>query len=74
LPPTAGAERTRAFVRATGATYAAVLARHQERVRQLEYVDARLIARVSVRNVTSRTLSELGPPEALLIYSLPNTK
>jgi hypothetical protein len=74
LPPTAGAERTRAFVRATGATYAAVLARHQDRVRQLEYVDAHLIARVAVRNVTSRTLSELGPPQALLIYSLPNTK
>jgi hypothetical protein len=74
LPPTAGADRTRAFVRATGAKYAAVLARHQDRVRQLEYVDARLIARVSVRNVTSRTLSDLGPPETLLVYSLPTRK
>jgi hypothetical protein len=71
LPPTAGPDRSRAFVRATAAKYAAVLARHQDRVRQLEQIDARLIARVSVRNVTSRTLSELGPPQALLVYLLP---
>ena len=74
LPPTAGADRTRKFVQASGARYAAVLARHEDRVRQLGYVDARLIARIPVRNVTSRTLGELGPPQALLVYALPTRK
>jgi hypothetical protein len=70
LPPSAGAEQTRAFIRATGARYAAVLARHRDRVRQMQYVGADRIAEVNVRSVTSRTLSELGPVETLLIYSL----
>jgi Dolichyl-phosphate-mannose-protein mannosyltransferase len=70
LPPKAGAEETRSFVREYGITHAAVLAGHEDRRRQIGYLSARLLARIPVRAVTSRTLAELGPPDEMLIYAI----
>jgi hypothetical protein len=67
----AGPEETRAFQRRLGADYAAVLGGNGPRLRQLTYLGARIVARLPVRLVTSRTLNELGPPEMLLVYRLP---
>lgn len=70
----AGASATRNLVARLGATHAAVLAASGARRRQLAYLDARLVARVLVRNVASRTLSRLEPPEPLLVYELPASR
>ncbi len=74
LPRDAGPEATRAFARATGVTVAAVLASDRDRRRQLGYLHARPIARVPVRFVISRTLSELGPVEPMVVYALPPSR
>jgi len=71
LPTTAGPAETRAFARKYGLTYAAVLqANRRSRARQLRDLRGRLIARVPVRTIVSRTRSEEGPPDALLVYEL----
>jgi hypothetical protein len=70
LPTTAGPAETRAFVERFRLTHAAVFAADGARRRQLRYLGARVIGRVSVRPVTSRTLSEFGPPEPMLVYAL----
>jgi hypothetical protein len=70
LVSTAGEAETRAFVRRFGITHAVVFADNSVRRRQLEAVDARVLARVQARPVVSRTLSDLGPPEQLLVYEL----
>ena len=69
LPSTAGADETRAFVRRFGITHAVVF--EGNRRRQLRAVGARVIARIEARPVISRTLSELGPPQPMLVYELP---
>jgi 4-amino-4-deoxy-L-arabinose transferase-like glycosyltransferase len=71
LESTAGPGETRAFARRFGLTHAAVFATNGRRLRQLEHLRARLLARVTVRPVRSRTRSELGPPERMLVYELP---
>jgi hypothetical protein len=70
LTTAAGPAETRAFVERYDLTHAAVFAADRARRRQLRYVGARVIARVTVRPVTSRTLSEIGPPETMLVYAL----
>jgi hypothetical protein len=74
LPSTAGPAATRAFVRRWKLDYAAVLASNRgTRARQLRDLHARLIARVPVRPVVSRTQNELGPPDVLLVYAIPHS-
>jgi len=71
LSTTAGPRETGAFARRYGLTHAAVLESNRgSRARQLSYLGARLIARVPVRTVVSRTRSEAGPPDTLLVYRL----
>ena len=70
LESNAGEAETRAFVRRFGITHAVVFADNRVRRRQLDAVGARVIARVQARPVVSRTLSELGPPETMLVYEL----
>ena len=69
LPEEAGAEATRAFVEREGVTHLAVLERQAARRRQAEAVGARLLARVPVRSVVSRTRSEFLP-QTMLVYAL----
>lgn len=71
LETSAGREETRAFLDRYAISHAAVLASDRPRRRQLALVGAREIADVTVRPVRSRTLSELGPPEQMLVYELP---
>jgi len=71
LESTAGPAASLAFFDRYGLTHAAVFATNTPRRRQLGYADAREIARVTVRPVISRTLSEVGPPETMLVYALP---
>lgn len=74
LPTTVGPGPTRAFARRYGLTHAAVLESNRgSRAVQLEYLHARLIARVPVRTVVSRTQNEFGPPDTLLVYKLAAT-
>ena len=68
LESTAGADEMRSFVRRLGITHAVVF--EGNRRTQLEAVGARVIARIEARPVVSRTLSELGPPEPMLVYAL----
>ena len=71
LPTTAGPAETRAFARRYGLTHAAVLASNRgARAKQLRYLRARSTARVPVRTIVSRTRSEYGPPDTLLVYRL----
>ena len=70
LPTTAGRVETVEFFVRNRLTHAAVLAT-ASRAHQLRYVNARLLARVPVRSVTSRTLSRAGPPDTLLVYAVP---
>jgi hypothetical protein len=71
LESTAEEADARAFVRRFGITHAVVFADNDVRRRQLDSVGARVIARVEARPVVSRTLSELGEPEPMLVYALP---
>ena len=68
LPPEAGRDTVRAFVASNGVTYVAVLADDQERRRQVGYLDARLVARVPVIPVRSRTRDDRGPAKDMLVY------
>jgi 4-amino-4-deoxy-L-arabinose transferase-like glycosyltransferase len=68
LPSSAGPAETRAFVRRFGLTHAAVLGTAMPA--QLSSVGARPIARVTVHPIVSRTLSETGPPETMVVYAL----
>ncbi len=71
LPLSAGPRATRAFAARYRLTHAAVLASNgRPRAHQLGYLHARLIARVPVRTIVSRTRSEEGPPDTLLVYAL----
>jgi hypothetical protein len=70
LPPTAGREATRAFVRKYGITDIAILDGDSARRRQLRYLEARLIGRVSVRSVQSRTRGHFGRPHQMLVYAV----
>ncbi|HUP32019.1 MAG TPA: hypothetical protein VM184_03225 [Gaiellaceae bacterium] len=71
LSPRAGPERTRAFIEQTGITHAAIVAAHEHRVRQMEYADARVLARLVVHEVRSRTLAAPPIPFEMLVYELP---
>jgi hypothetical protein len=71
LPAGAGADETRAFFRRYRLTHAQVFAASAARRHQLDAIGAHVIGRVDARAVHSRTLSELGPPEPMLIYEVP---
>lgn len=73
LPTTAGPVESRAFFRRFGITHAEIFDWDVSRKRQLGYAGARPIARVTVHAVSSRTLSEVGPPETMVVYALPVT-
>jgi hypothetical protein len=70
LPPDAGVEATRAFVDRTGVTHFAILERDEARRRQVEALHARLLARVPVRSVRSRTRGSYGIREDMLVYAV----
>jgi hypothetical protein len=70
LPPGAGAHATRSFVRKYGITHIAILDGDTARRRQLGYLNAHLIGRVSVRSVQSRTRGHYGRRHQMLIYAL----
>lgn len=73
LPPSAGPVATRAFVRKYGITNIAILDNDSARRRQVRYLRARLIGRVGVRSVQSRTRGHFGPRHQMLIYALGST-
>jgi hypothetical protein len=73
LPSTAGPRETREFVRRYGLTHVAIPASLGGRSKQLTAIGARLIARVTVHSVVSRTRAERGPPETMLVYALPES-
>jgi hypothetical protein len=70
LPPSAGPKATRAFVASYGITHIAILDGDAPRRRQVGYLRARLIGRVSVRSVQSRTRADFGPRHEMLVYAL----
>lgn len=70
LPFEAGPEATRTFVAENGVTHVAVLADDEARRRQVAYLDARLLERVPVTRVSSRTRDERGPTTEMLVYEL----
>ena len=41
-----------------------------DRLRQVGYLDARLIAKVPVRSVQSRTRDDFGPWHYMLVYAI----
>jgi hypothetical protein len=70
LPLSAGPQATRSFVAAQGVTHIAILDDDADRIRQVGYLDAHLIARVSVRSVQSRTRADFGPRHDMLVYAI----
>jgi len=70
LPVDAGPAATRAFVARYGVTKIAILDGDAARRRQVGYLRAHLIARVSVRSVRSRTRGHFGPRHDLLVYDV----
>ena len=70
LPLTAGASATRSFVAKQRITHIAILDNDADRLRQVGYLDAHLVARVSVHSVQSRTRGEFGPRHEMLVYAL----
>jgi Dolichyl-phosphate-mannose-protein mannosyltransferase len=70
LPLDAGPEATRTFVAENRVTHVAVLADDEARRRQVGYLDARLLKRVPVTPVRSRTRDERGPTKEMLVYEL----
>ena len=70
LPLEAGPEATRTFVAENGVTHVAVLADDEARRRQVAYLDTRLLERVPVTPVRSRTRDERGPTKEMLVYEL----
>jgi hypothetical protein len=73
LPLDAGPRATRSFVAREGVTRIAILDTDVDRKRQVGYLDARLIARVPVRSVRSRTRGEFGPRHDMLVYAIGGT-
>jgi hypothetical protein len=73
LPFDAGPRATRSFVSREGVTRIAILDTDVDRKRQVGYLDARLIARVPVRSVNSRTRGEFGPRDDMLVYAIGGT-
>jgi Dolichyl-phosphate-mannose-protein mannosyltransferase len=74
LPLTAGPEATRSFVANEGVTHVAILDDDEDRLRQVGYLDAHLVARVPVRSVQSRTKGEFGPRHEMLVYALDSAR
>jgi hypothetical protein len=74
LPLNAGAQATRSFVARHGVTRIAILDSDTERKRQVGYLNARLIARVSVSSVESRTRGDFGPRHEMLVYAVSKTE
>jgi hypothetical protein len=70
LPDDAGPKATRAFVVHNRITDVAVLDGDVARRRQVGYLPARLIARVPVRSVQSRTRGHFGPLHYMLVYAI----
>jgi hypothetical protein len=70
LPPEAGAMATRSFVRSHGVSHVAVLAGDSERLRQVGYLDARLVARVRVKSIRSRTRGDIAFHQEMLIWAV----
>lgn len=70
LPLNAGPSATRTFVATERVTHIAILDNDTDRLRQVGYLDARLVARVPVRSVQSRTRGEFGPRHEMLVYAL----
>jgi hypothetical protein len=68
LPTTAGPAETRAFFRRYRLTHALVFSSNARRRRQLGYVDAAPVRRVTVHAVTSRALARVGPEETMDVY------
>lgn len=73
LPADAGSSATRAFVAKYGITHIAILDGDRARRRQVEFLHAQLIARISVRSVQSRTRGRFGPKHDMLVYSIPRS-
>ena len=71
LPSTARPRELRALVRRYDITHAEVFASSRDKRRLLAAIGAKQIGKVTVHGVTSRTLSELGPPQTMLVYELP---
>jgi hypothetical protein len=57
-----------------GVTHIAILDGDTERLRQVGYLNARLIARESVRSVQSRTRGDFGPRHEMLVYLVSPTE
>jgi hypothetical protein len=74
LPLDAGPQATRSFVARHGVTHIAILDDDSDRRRQLGYLPARLIAKVSVRSVQSRTRADFGPRHDMLVYAVDETQ
>jgi hypothetical protein len=70
LPADAGPAATRAFVTRYGVTHIAILDGDEARRRQVGYLRAHLLARVSVRSVQSRTRGHFGPRHDMLVYEV----
>jgi hypothetical protein len=70
LPPDAGPDATRAFAHKYGITDVAILDGDAARRRQMRYLGAHLIGRVSVRSVQSRTRGHFGRRHQMLVYAL----
>jgi hypothetical protein len=70
LPPDAGVAATRSFIRENGVSHVAVLAGESERLIQIGYLDARLVARVPVKSIRSRTRGDIAFREDMLIWSV----
>jgi hypothetical protein len=70
LPPDAGPKATRAFVAKYGITHVAILDGDVPRRRQVAYLQARLLGRVSVRSVKSRTRGHYGRRHEMLVYAI----
>jgi hypothetical protein len=70
LPRDAGPAATRAFVARYRVTRIAILDGDIARRRQVGYLDARLVGRVSVRSVQSRTRGHFGRRHEMLVYAV----
>lgn len=71
LPGGADAREAAAFVLRNRFTHAVVLDWNTPHVRQARQAGGRVVARVTARSVTSRTLDELGLPETFLVFVFP---
>jgi hypothetical protein len=71
LPGDATPADVRRFFREERPTFAVVVSTERRRVAQLRLVGARVIARVTVHQVLSRTESKIGPPETMLVFRVP---